>query len=197
MSDDILLDTTRKTIFRSKSEIVLSDELHWGLFGKICNSISQKTTLFKNSKSAPHLSPRSLWGYLYKCSPQRTVVGVPTKKGQIIFHWIPVGKQSFDQRVRLEWVTNFTEGSLERYATLSVKQSHFFVGRRQTKEEWWGWMGCASVGNLPHQKLFSRPGTRLPLETSATHRSKEWSRNFWIKHSWVNNVPCVACLVLY
>ena len=28
----------------------------------------------------------------------------------------------------------FTEGSLERYATLSVKRSHFFVVRRQTKE---------------------------------------------------------------
>ena len=46
-------------------------------------------------------SPRSLWGYLYKCSPQRTVVGVPPKKCQIIFYWIPVGKPSFDQRVRL------------------------------------------------------------------------------------------------
>ena len=46
-------------------------------------------------------SPRSLWGYLYKCSLQRTVVGVPPKKCQIIFYWIPVGKPSFNQRVRL------------------------------------------------------------------------------------------------
>ena len=34
----------------------------------------------QHSKNAPHLSPRSLWGYLYKRSPQRTVVGVPPKK---------------------------------------------------------------------------------------------------------------------
>ena len=79
-------------------------------------------------------SPRSLWGYLYKCSLQRTLVGVPPKKCQMKFHWIPVEKQSFDQRVRLHGVTNFTEGSLERYATLSVKRSHFFVVRRLTKK---------------------------------------------------------------
>ena len=44
-------EPNRKCIFWSKGKIALSFELHWGLFEKIYNSISQKTTLFQQSEA--------------------------------------------------------------------------------------------------------------------------------------------------
>ena len=51
VSNNILLDPSRKTIFRSTGEIGVRKNLHWGLFGKICYSICQTVTFFRGSET--------------------------------------------------------------------------------------------------------------------------------------------------
>ena len=91
--------------------------------------------------------------------------------------WVHAKNQSFCQRVQLNESHDSTLHYLQRYATLSFHPPHFSTERKRNKKKWWGWLECTFGHHLPNKKLFSRQGTCMPLETSATPKSKECSQN--------------------
>ena len=71
------------------------------------------------------------------------------KKSQNESYRTRVTKSSFGQRVRLPWVKISTEGSFERYPTISFKGSHRFAIGRQRKKSWMGVNGCTKSHRKP------------------------------------------------
>jgi|OM-RGC.v1.034111683 hypothetical protein len=65
---------------------------------------------------------------------QRDVAGDQLEKRQSRIYWIALEKTSFSQRASLPGDQNPTDGSLERYATLSSqKKKHCFATWKQNK----------------------------------------------------------------